>query len=677
MNKTQNENNDNGEAERSGSVEQSYVMTKEEYAAAEKLAGETLANLKDTDGKVADTTGTPLFKKIVYGIGVAFAIFGLSTNSFLQMDLMKKGGIFLSFVLALSFLLYPTKIKGRRIYAVDVILAILGMSVGLYTYFRTDSFQTGVLEMTAVDLFMSILAFVLVILATRKVVGNALAILPLLFTCYALFGNMIPGAFGHYGFSYERFFMRMYMVSEGVYGLCTQIASSYIFLFILFGAVLERSGVGQFFTDSANRIAGASAGGPAKVAVISSGLMGMISGSAAANVATTGAFTIPMMKKEGFANKFAGAVEATASTGGLIMPPVMGSAAYLMVQYLNVPYSRIMLAALIPAFLYYLSCFFWVHFEALRIGHRGKDRKLIPKLADLKHRIWLLLPLAGIIFGMVLGYTPIFAALFGMALCLFAGLIQKPENRLSLRKIVDGFSNGSKSALTASIACVAAGIIVGVCSMTGIGQILTYNIVAISGGSLFFALILTAFSCLLLSMGLPATACYVLVATIVAPALIEMGVAPIAAHMFVFYFASLSNVTPPVAVASYTAAGLADAKPFEVAWQAMKIALPGFIVPFLFAYNPIILFENAEPIHLIIVIITSVTGVIFMAIAGAGRSFDKIKMPLRLSYIISALLLIDPGYVTDIIGMVLITATFMLDWIIFKKNKEKKPSNIA
>lgn len=625
----------------------------------------------DPEGKAIEITGSPLYKKIVWIIALAFAIFGIASNSFMQMELLRKGGIFLAFILALCFQQHPTKIKGKRILWIDILLSVLGFACGLYTFLVTERFQASTLTMTQMDLVMSIIAFCLVILATFKAVGPAMAILPIIFALYALFGNLIPGTFGHFGVKPSRFFMRMYMVSEGIYGITTQTASSYIFLFIIFGGLLNKSGVGEFFTDVANKIAGKSAGGPAKVAVISSGLMGMISGNAAANVATTGAFTIPMMKREGFSKKFSGAVEAVASTGGLIMPPIMGSAAFLMVQYLGVPYTRIMGAAIIPALLYYLSCFICVHFEAHRIGHHGHPDEEIPPIDDIKHRIFLFMPIVAIIVAMLIGFTPIFAALIGMVVTIIAGFIQTGERKLTVRAILDGLADGSNSAITACVACIAAGIIVGVCTITGIGQVLTYNIVALSHNNLLFALILTALACFLLSMGLPASACYILVATIVAPALVTMGVKPIAAHMFVFYFASLSNITPPVAIASYTAAGISGAKPFEVAWQAMRIALPGFIIPFLFAYDPILVLENVTFAPAAIAITTAVIGVIFMAIASVGYLFTDIGWPLRVAYGIGAILLIIPENITDIVGIVLIAIAFAIDFKLHKKQQVK------
>lgn len=389
------------------------------------MSNENNIKIKDPEGREYDDSGSATLKKVISVICVIFSLVGIITNSIYPLTGMKKGGIFLGFTLCLIFLLYPTKIKGRRLLAYDVVLSVMGFGVGLYTFLVTDRFSMSNLQMTTMDTVMSFLAVALVIIAARRAVGNAMAILPILFSLYALFGRYIPGLLGHGGYTLKRFLMRMYMVDEGLYGMTAQVACSYVFLFIVFGAFLSSSGVAEFFNDASNRIAGARAGGPAKVAVISSGLMGTISGSAAANVATTGVFTIPMMKKVGFSPEFAGAVESVASTGGMIMPPIMGSAAFLMMQYLGVPFSSIMRAAIFPAIFYYFSIYMWVHFTALHLGNHGLSKDEIPPIHDLKRRILLLTPLIAIIISMLIGYTAIFAAFIGIFVTLLAGLVQK------------------------------------------------------------------------------------------------------------------------------------------------------------------------------------------------------------------------------------------------------------
>lgn len=635
------------------------------------MSNENNIKIKDPEGREYDDSGSATLKKVISVICVIFSLVGIITNSIYPLTGMKKGGIFLGFTLCLIFLLYPTKIKGRRLLAYDVVLSIMGFGVGLYTFLVTDRFSMSNLQMTTMDTAMSFLAVALVIIAARRAVGNAMAILPVIFSLYALFGRYIPGLLGHGGYTLKRFLMRMYMVDEGLYGMTAQVACSYVFLFIVFGAFLSSSGVAEFFNDASNRIAGARAGGPAKVAVISSGLMGTISGSAAANVATTGVFTIPMMKKVGFSPEFAGAVESVASTGGMIMPPIMGSAAFLMMQYLGVPFSSIMRAAIFPAIFYYFSIYMWVHFTALRLGNHGLSKDEIPPIHDFKRRILLLTPLIAIIISMLIGYTAIFAAFIGIFVTLLAGLVQK--DRITFKKIIGALISGAKASLTAMIACIVAGIIVGVCNLTGLGQVITYNITQISGNNLLFALFLTTFCCIILSMGLPAAACYILVATIVAPALIRMNVTPMAAHMFVFIFSCYSNITPPVAIASFTAAGIANCKPFDVAVQGLKIAAPSFIIPFMFVYNPAILLENAGIAEIVITLLTTTFGVLYIAIAGAGYSFHKTALPIRIAYGVAALLLIIPEHITDIVGVAVLLVASFIDYKSKGKNDVPAP----
>lgn len=629
-----------------------------------------VSDIAEMEGDSGGASRPQWIARTIYFLSLIFALFGIWSNSFGMLDGMRKGGMFLAFSLALVFLSFPSRWKGRELVAWDVFLAILGASVGLYTYFTTMRFASTLMEATTMDLIMAFLALVLVLEATRRAVGNVLAILPILFTAYALFGDHISGIFQHFGITPERFLIRMYLVDEGIYGVTTQTASSFIFLFVLFGALLGKSGVAELFNDLSTKIAGWSAGGPAKVATISSGLMGMISGSAAANVATTGAFTIPLMKKTGYSATFAGAVEAVASTGGMIMPPIMGSAAFLMAQYLGVSYNAIMKAAIIPALLYYLSCLCWVHFEARRLGLVGLSRDAIPALVDMKRRIFLLLPILVIIFAMISGMTPTYSAFWGMLSCIVAGLIQK--DRITIRKILDGLVEGARGVLTAIIACVAAGIIVGVCAMTGLGSVISYNIMQLSGGSLLVALILTAVASIILSMGLPATACYIMVAIVIAPALVEMGATPMSAHFFVFYFSCISNITPPVAIAAYTAAGISGAKPFHVGWQSMKIAAPGFLIPFLVVYNPILLWQEAITLDLGQAVLTGTIGTVIIAIAGVGFTFGKCNKLLRLFYLAGAVCLVIPGTVTDLVGLVIVGATLGMDYVIFKRNRNVK-----
>jgi TRAP transporter 4TM/12TM fusion protein len=607
---------------------------------------------------------------IIASISLLFALFGIWYNSIGMIDAMKRLGIFVGFTLALVFLLYP--VKNKRIIALDYLLSLCGAAVGLYTVFATDRLALQNLNANAMDYIMAGTALLLILEAARRCLGYWMLVLPGMFIMYALFGDLIPDPLGHYGFTLKRFLLRMYLVDEGVYGITTQVASSYIFLFIIFGAVLSESGTSQFFIDLSNKLAGHAVGGPAKVATISSGLMGTISGSAAANVATTGAFTIPMMKKAGFNPAFAGAVEAVASTGGMIMPPIMGAAAFIMAQYLSINYSKIIIAAIIPALLYYLSVYCWVHFEASRLALPTFKRDELPPIVDIKRKILLFIPLAAIVLALFRGRTPIYAAFIGIIVCIITGLFQK--KRLTASNLIYALQEGAQSTLGASMACITAGIIVGVTSMTGLGQVIANNIILLSGNNLFLALCLTALTSLILSMGLPATACYIIVATVVAPALIKMGALPIAAHFFVFYFSCLSNITPPVAIASFTAAGIAKARPTSVAWNSIRIAVPGFIIPFMFVYSPILLLQKVQVLPLIQVLVTSIIGVVMMATGGTGYFLHKVALLTRICWVIGAGLLIIPEWRTDIIGIAIIAVGFVIDMAKRRRNTDKLKS---
>jgi len=605
-------------------------------------------------------------KIVVCIISVILALFGIMSNSILMISSMKKSGFFMGCILAIIFLSYPLRKNQDKASHIDWILAFLGLTVGLYTVFTTDRISLEMLEAKQLDYIMAGIAIILVLEAARRSLGIWMAVIPFVFILYALWGHLIPGVLGHFGFTLKRLLLRMYLVDEGVYGITTQVASSYIFLFILFGALLAESGVGDFFTSMSNKIAGASVGGPAKVATISSGLMGTISGSAAANVATTGAFTIPMMKKIGFSPEFAGAVEAVASTGGMIMPPIMGAAAFLMAQYLSLPYSAIMLAAFLPAVLYYISVFAWVHFRAQKLGIKGIKRSEIPAIHNFYRKLTLMFPLVVIIWAMFKGFTPIYAAFLGMITTIVVGFFQ--HERMTFKKTMFALIDGVNASVSAVMACITAGIIVGIASMTGIGQVVSYNIVNLSGNILFFALFLTGTASLILSMGLPATACYIIVGTVVAPALVRMGASPLSAHMFVFYFSCLSNITPPVAIASFTAAGIAQAKPVKVAWLSMMIAAPGFIIPFLFVYNPVLLL-GTDPFSFgtFWAFATACVGVVFMAVAGTGYFFLPLSGVSRLALFLGACLTLVPGWLSDFVGIALMGIVLFLEFTFLKK----------
>lgn len=566
---------------------------------------------------------------------------------------MKHAGLFFAFTLGLIYLLYPgpKSVKNKdNIPFHDYVLAIASVVVGLYIVFRFDSFVQSNLEANTWDYAMGICAVLLVLEATRRAVGSWMAILPIVFIIYALCGDRLPGALGHYGFSWRRFIIRMYMVDEGMFGMTQRVAATYVFMFVLFGAFLAQSGIGKFITDLAFSVSGKAAGGPAKVAVISSAMMGTISGSPVANTATTGTFTIPLMKQVGYPAHYAGAVEAAASTGGAIMPPIMGAAAFLIAEFLGISYWRVVLSAILPATLFYISIYLSVHKEAIFLGLTGLPADQLPPVREVLRKAYLMVPLIVIVVLIAMGRTPLYAAFLGIASTLIVCQVSA-DTRMKSKDILNALDTGARSTLSVSVACIASGIIVGVTVMTGLGQVITYNILRLSGGVLFVAMLLIATASIILTMGLPSTAAYIVISTVAAPALINMGVNPIAAHMFVFYYASLSSITPPVALASYTAAGIAGAQPTDVALTAVKLALPGFVVPFMFVYQPQLLLVDVKFPMIVISIITSIIGVWALSESVFNKRFGRLQ---RLMMCVGGLSLMYPGLYTDITGAALI-----------------------
>ena len=607
-------------------------------------------------------------------ISISLGFFQLYFNSYGTLMSIKHGAIFLSFILALIFIIYPINKKGNKeqIPWFDYLFVAVGVGVGLYLFFTVDALALRGLYPNRQDIIIGTVALIVVLEATRRAVGVPMLLIPLIFILYFNFGQYIPGPIGHPGFSWRLFITRMYLVEEGMFGITARVAFSFIYMFVLFGAFLKKSGVGQFLTDFALCVSGGAIGGPAKVAVTSSAMMGMISGSGVANVATTGSFTIPMMKKTGFPPVLAGAVEAVASSGGLLVPPVMGAAAFLIAEFLGISYSRVMIAAIIPALLYYLAVYTVVHFEAKRLGLRGVPREERPAWKDVIKRAHLILPIFIIIFVLLSGYTPLFAAFLGIISTIILSWLRR-ETRMGIKDILEAIDTGSRAAIPVSIACIVSGIIVGVVTVTALGNVVTYNVIRLSGGILFIAMLFVAMAGIVLSMGLPGTAAYIIVATVAAPALTRMGVNALSAHMFVFYFALLSNITPPVCLASYTAAGIAEAPPGAVAWKALRIAFSSFIIPFMFVFSPSLLFIDFQIPRLIFTFITAAIGVTALSIAsGAEGLITRFRIFERLIIIGGSVMLIQPGGRTDIFGFGLIFIGFFIHWYRSRKIAKKE-----
>ena len=510
----------------------------------------------------------------------------------------------------------------------------------------------------------------MVLEAARRIVGWSIVCVVLLFLGYGYFGPYLPGPLAHRGLTLQQMVSHLFFTTEGVYGIPLGVSSTFIFLFILFGAYLERTGLGKFFIDISNAIAGWASGGPAKVSVISSALQGTISGSSVANVVGSGSFTIPMMKKLGYKKDFAGAVEAAASTGGQIMPPIMGAAAFLMAEFIGVPYMSIVKAAIVPAMLYFIGVFLGVHFEAKKECLEGTPRNKLPPIKDImKEEGHLAIPLISIIGLLASGYTPMKAALAGIVISIFTAMLRE-TTRMTFNDIVSGLIKGARGALGVLIACAAAGMIIGVVTKTGVGLKLASFLVGLSGGHMILLLFCTMITSLILGMGVPTTANYVITSTIAAPALIGVGVPLLAAHMFVFYFGIIADITPPVALAAFAGSAISGGNPLKTAVNASKLGIAAFIVPYVFVLSPAILGINATALQMGFTTITALIGMIGVSAAMIGYFYRRVPLVLRIVLFGAGLCLIDPTPMTDLVG-----AGIMLSILVYQymtKTREYK-----
>ena len=593
--------------------------------------------------------------KITTWIAIAMSSYHLYTGAFGAPEALLHRSIHLMFTMVLIFFLYPfSKEKGAYISRLgDFVL--LGISLGgiLYLFFNYEYFITRypyVHPLSAADMAIGILFVLALLEAARRSIGLAMPITAIAFLIYAYVGPYLPGLLRHAGFNTEVIIDQLYMTTEGIFGIPLGVSATYVILFVIFGVFLEKSGTGQFFMELAAATTGKAAGGPGKIAVVSSGLFGTISGSAVANVMVTGQFTIPMMKRTGFQPHFAGAVEATASTGGQIMPPVMGAAAFVMAEFMGIPYLTVCKHAIIPAVLYYLSVFMAVHFEALRTDLRGMIEAPPRLAAVLLSRGHLLLPVVVMLYILFEGYTPMYACIFSIIAALILANVKK-ETRMGLKKILNALEDGAKGALQVACACACAGIIIGIVNLTGLGLKFTGFVLYLAGESLAPALFFTMIAGIILGMGLPTTAAYIVMAALLVPGLVKLGIVPIAAHMFAFYYAIISAITPPVALAVYAGAGLAGSNIWKTGLAAVRIGAPGFIIPFMFAYEPSLLFVGSAW-EILSTFISASIGVIMLAGGLIGWFIWKTNIAERLLLVAGAVLLIKPGIYTDIVGLI-------------------------
>jgi TRAP transporter 4TM/12TM fusion protein len=591
----------------------------------------------------------------IYIIGLVMSCFHIWVLTIRAIDPWYFRTMHVVFAGVLLFALVPgwkTK-RMDRIPIVDIIFMLFLVAPAAYIFINFDEwiYRVGVVPETW-DFVFSLMFVVAVWEMARRASGWPLAILAALFVLYGHFGNYMPGLFYHRGYGWERMITYLFSL-DGILGLPVLASAHYIFLFVLFGAFVDSSGAGRFFVDFARCVAGRARGGPAKVSIVSSALIGTASGSSVANVVVDGVLNIPLMKASGFRGPIAGAIEAMNSTGGQIVPPVMGAGAFLMAEILGVPYSKVALAAVIPAFFYYGAAYFMIDFYSASIGLKGLTKEELP----IFHKImldkgYLLIPIIVLLIClMVLMYSPYLSAMAGIVSLIVVSWVQS-ATRLGPKKILDILSKGARGSMEIAATCAAAGIIVGILTQTGLGTKFAMIIFNYSGGNLILAMIFTMLIAMVLGMGMPTTAAYAICASVLAPALIQMNVPELAAHLFIFYFACLSALTPPVALASFAAAAIANAKTWEVGWQGMRFAIAGFLIPYMFVLGPAMVLEGTA-FEIVMVVITGTIGVIALAASVQNWLLARCAVWERIALFVAAITLIKPGWVTDLIGAVI------------------------
>ena len=612
---------------------------------AEQAAADAQKVLAEYDRESNTRQFTGLRKNLMRYALAAFSLYVLWMNVFSTLPEQIRRASFVGLVIFLAFFLYPLR-KGdtsrvNHVAWYDVVLATVGAGCYFYYVFNFEAIVNRAGRNTTLDVVVGIVGILILAELCRRVVGFPILVVAGCFVAYAFYAD----------FSTKRIFSHLFYTTEGVMGTPIGVCSTFIVLFILFGSFLDKTGVGKYFIDIANSIAGAAVGGPAKVAVIASALQGMISGSSVANTVGSGSFTIPMMKRTGYPPEFAGAVEAAASTGGQIMPPIMGAAAFLMAQITGFDYSEVAIAAILPAFLYFAGIFLMVHFEAKKLNLRGLDKSEIPSFWKIfLEKGYLLLPLVVLVYSMMSGKTSSMSAVYAILTSIVVSMFRK-DTRMSFSAFLDALEIGARSTISVAVACAIAGIIVGIVTLTGIGLKLASGLLALSGGIKILALFFTMLACIILGMGVPTTANYVIMATITAPIVVKLGVDLLAAHMFVFYFGIVADITPPVALAAYAGSAIAKSNPMKTGVTATRIAIAAFIVPYVFAFSPEMLLLGA-PVHRAVQIaVTSFIGMYGVAVGMEGFMQTKLNWPQRLFCIACGLMLIDTGVLTDIVGI--------------------------
>ena len=640
-------------------MEQNLKMGEVMDEKAQQLLEET-----DADARMRSYDG--MWGKVIVALLVAWAGFQLYFSTIGIISAMNLRAFHCMFLLIFTFLLFPMTKKEKRKKtkptALDLVLIVLTIVTFGYLIANYTCIVRGGGFLTSTELIVAAVGLLLVLEAARRA-GGTLAVLGVIFFAYNFFGEWIPGQLGHNGFTLRRVLGHMFWGSQGIFGVGIGVSATYIFIFVVFGAFLKYSGFSKFINDFSLTLVGQSPGGPAKVAVIASALMGMINGSAVANVATTGTITIPLMKRTGYKKEFAGAVEAVASTGGQFTPPIMGAVGFVMAEFLGISYTKVMIAAIIPSFLYYLGLLFAVHFEAKRLGLSGLSKENIPNAMQVvKEQGHLVIPLIVLIALMFMGYTPLFAAVISIFVTVAASWLRK-ETRMDLKTIIQATAEGATGAVSVGVCCVMIGVIIGTVSLTGLGLSMGYLILQVVGeGQIYLAGFMVMIMSIILGMGVPGVAAYVIVAAVAIPVLVEVGVNEMAAHMFCLIYACLSNITPPVAMSSYVAAGIADSDQTKTSLIAVKLGLVGFILPFFFLDNPVLLLgvTNVGWMISLKAAITASVGTIALAAGLNGYLFKKCSIAERVLLVVSAIAMIHPGAMTDIIGVAVLAVILAL-----------------
>lgn len=648
---------DENQKERHVKIEKTEEMIHEDEERMQQV-------LKDFDreSNTRHFEGVPMI--VIKAMLIAFSVFVIWMNVFSTLPEQIRRASFIGIVIFMAFILYPVKknhaSKINKVPIYDFIMGIVGSGCFFYYVVNFQTIVDRAGRLTTPDMVVGIVGILILFEICRRVVGVPILVVVACFILYAYFGG---------GFSVKRIIAHLFYTTEGVIGTPLGVCSTFIVLFILFGSFLDKTGVGRFFIEIANSIAGSATGGPAKVAVISSALQGMISGSSVANTVGSGSFTIPMMKKTGYAPEFAAAVEASASTGGQIMPPIMGAAAFLMAEMTGFEYSKIVVAAILPAFLYFTGIFLMVHFEAKKLGLKGLSKEEIPNFFSLMlSRGYLLLPLAVLVYCMMSGFTSSMSAIYAIVTSIIVSMFRK-DTRMTPKAFGEALENGAKNTIGVAVACSMAGMIVGVVTLTGIGLKLATGLLALSGGVTIVALFFTMIACIILGMGVPTTANYVIMATITAPIVVKLGVPVLAAHMFVFYFGIVADITPPVALAAYAGSAIAHSNPLKTGVTATRIAITAFIIPYVFAFNPDMLLVDGSLISAIVITISAFIGMLGIATGMEGFMTTKLNIVQRIMCLLGGIFLIIPGSSTDLIGIILVIIVFAMQHMGTKKTE--------